>query len=663
MSFILFVYHLGRIEEKDLHPDVELTRKVAKRLKEESKCLNKKNLSEKKVLEVVQRMKQLEIDMMKGELCDEEEEEKQDNSTNATPPRAAEKKKHAKDVLAKNFIKKEKSLRIHDLRSTSGAPSLSIPFNLKRIMTDDWEVISQCQMLHALPASVSVSNALDAYLEGKIRMLRKGENEANKALIDDAVVPKEEAPVSNETDNGNEEKERMLSLGNNPTACETNISKGVKDEEINAKEKASTDDEDENKREIPLKWVKVEDVNAHEVNNVVAETSEKAKTEDVNEENTHLKTSVHDPKSPVTDNLEDAKVKDRNGEKQPLETDIGHSSIIESTENKVETPIKKESQSNSKSIPDDNNVKISPEEEEWRNMTSGIAQFFDQALPSQLLYRQEVAQCSVLESNDTCADKRYCDLYPCEFLLRMFIMLPDMVQESQWLSEDEKGKIIYKLGDFVRFLGKNQNDFFIQKYRRPDEEEATKAKKIAEKEERMKMKKEKERNLLAEKEESLSDVDEESLSGVDEDSGDLSCQNQESTSDVSDQGEESVAWILLPSTYEYSSAVPLKLKAVKESKTSHVFTQNEDSSSDSDEDSGDLTCRNEETASDVSDRGEESADWVLLPPTYDYSSSSSEEEELQFSDEEDPAESKAKKRKLSLTLKAVKTKKVKVSHH
>jgi DNA-binding XRE family transcriptional regulator len=34
------VYHsLVRIEEKDLNPNVELTRKVAKRLKEESECL------------------------------------------------------------------------------------------------------------------------------------------------------------------------------------------------------------------------------------------------------------------------------------------------------------------------------------------------------------------------------------------------------------------------------------------------------------------------------------------------------------------------------------------------------------------------------------------------------------------------------------------------
>ena len=34
------MYHsLVRIEEKDLNPNVELTRKVAKRLKEESECL------------------------------------------------------------------------------------------------------------------------------------------------------------------------------------------------------------------------------------------------------------------------------------------------------------------------------------------------------------------------------------------------------------------------------------------------------------------------------------------------------------------------------------------------------------------------------------------------------------------------------------------------
>jgi hypothetical protein len=80
----------------------------------------------------------------------------------------------------------------------------------------------------------------------------------------------------------------------------------------------------------------------------------------------------------------------------------------ESPGNKVETPIKKQSQSSSKSIPGEINLKISPEVEEWRNMTSGIAQFFDQALPSQLLHRQEVAQCSIFESNDSCTNKRFC---------------------------------------------------------------------------------------------------------------------------------------------------------------------------------------------------------------------------------------------------------------
>ena len=71
--------------------------------------------------------------------------ETRQSTNNVTPQRAAEKKKDAKDALAKNFIKKGKSLRIHHyLRSTStsgGAPSRAILDHPREMPVQEWRAI------------------------------------------------------------------------------------------------------------------------------------------------------------------------------------------------------------------------------------------------------------------------------------------------------------------------------------------------------------------------------------------------------------------------------------------------------------------------------------------------------------------------------------------
>mmetsp|Transcript_4370 Transcript_4370/g.5031 ORF Transcript_4370/g.5031 Transcript_4370/m.5031 type:complete len:282 (+) Transcript_4370:1001-1846(+) len=117
-----------------------------------------------------------------------------------------------------------------------------------------------------------------------------------------------------------------------------------------------------------------------------------------------------------------------------------------------------------------------PAEQEWRDMTCGLAMYFDKALPKQLLYRHEIPQCLVLDGNDS--GKRYCELYSCEFLLRLCIKLPELVAIANDISEEEKPKIIFKVMDLVRFLQKNQNIYLLQRYRKPTIEESQKARKL-----------------------------------------------------------------------------------------------------------------------------------------------------------------------------------------
>lgn len=189
-----FVHYIGWkatwdrwIEEDQIFPDSDDTRILAKRLKDESKCL-KKNSGRKKTLEVMQRIVRLEQELRdkqaRGECIDVIENAARDGEkVNANDQKAtshnendteSNKKMKAKESINKNFLKREVALRAQDL--TSRNCSINLPFPLKKILTDDWEVITKCDMLHHLPASVTVMDALNAYYEGKMQVFNASSN-------------------------------------------------------------------------------------------------------------------------------------------------------------------------------------------------------------------------------------------------------------------------------------------------------------------------------------------------------------------------------------------------------------------------------------------------------------------------------------------------------
>ncbi len=130
---------------------------------------------------------------------------------------------------------------------------------------------------------------------------------------------------------------------------------------------------------------------------------------------------------------------------------------------------------------------------EWIEMVEGIALFFDQALPVNLLFAEERSQYSLLrnqilaqrrnsvasttkengcgvamnQENENRLPERMSEIYGCEHLLRLFLRLPSVVAESSAISEMESRRIFSRIGDLLRFLQKNQSSLFQSSFRKP----------------------------------------------------------------------------------------------------------------------------------------------------------------------------------------------------
>ena len=117
------------------------------------------------------------------------------------------------------------------------------------------------------------------------------------------------------------------------------------------------------------------------------------------------------------------------------------------------------------------------QEQEWQEMVDGIALLFDQAVDARLLYRQELPLREWILQHDDLGKRRYCQVYGCEHLLRLFIRLPALLADQ--LSDAESRPILSKLNDFVRYLQKHQDRIFLQSYQHPPREEPAPSRKRA----------------------------------------------------------------------------------------------------------------------------------------------------------------------------------------
>lgn len=111
--------------------------------------------------------------------------EKKSSDDSATAKESAETKSIKRRANPNNKIKMETLQRQAQLRESSlqtkrkrsVAERLTLPFNLKTVLVQEWEVITQCNMVHNLPSQVSVREALNRYLENKLAPLREKEEE------------------------------------------------------------------------------------------------------------------------------------------------------------------------------------------------------------------------------------------------------------------------------------------------------------------------------------------------------------------------------------------------------------------------------------------------------------------------------------------------------
>jgi MRG len=107
----------------------------------------------------------------------------------------------------------------------------------------------------------------------------------------------------------------------------------------------------------------------------------------------------------------------------------------------------------------------------WKNLADGIAMFFEKASrSSRLLYPQEVPQLNaLLASSKPDEPVRLADVYGCEHLLRLMLILPDILKDC---FTDEKTRIVlHDVTELVKFLHRQQDYLFVASFRKLTHEE------------------------------------------------------------------------------------------------------------------------------------------------------------------------------------------------
>ncbi|XP_023754323.1 protein MRG1 isoform X1 [Lactuca sativa] len=89
----------------------------------------------------------------------------------------------------------------------------------------------------------------------------------------------------------------------------------------------------------------------------------------------------------------------------------------------------------------------------------GLRCYFDRALPIILLYNKERHQYHEAVADDVSPST----IYGAEHLLRLFVKLPDLLPYVN-IEEDLVTRLHQKFVDFLKFLQKNRNSFFVSSY-------------------------------------------------------------------------------------------------------------------------------------------------------------------------------------------------------
>jgi mortality factor 4-like protein 1 len=117
--------------------------------------------------------------------------------------------------------------------------------------------------------------------------------------------------------------------------------------------------------------------------------------------------------------------------------------------------------------------KVKKQQQQVRKFCDGLALLFDDALPVCLLYPEERPQYESTmmqededeDEDDTASKKkRPCEIYGCEFLLRLMVRLPALLEAEPQSEMDVMGPLI---ADLIVLLQKNRQACFKSTYREP----------------------------------------------------------------------------------------------------------------------------------------------------------------------------------------------------
>ena len=96
-----------------------------------------------------------------------------------------------------------------------------------------------------------------------------------------------------------------------------------------------------------------------------------------------------------------------------------------------------------------------------------LENLFDEVLTTSLLYPEELPQYNSMFLCNAAEIQRPCEVYGCVFLLRLFIRLPNLLQEAR-AAENLHGSL---LSDLILLLQKNRQVCFRHSYREPSYDE------------------------------------------------------------------------------------------------------------------------------------------------------------------------------------------------
>ena len=465
-----------------------------------------------------------EIDIEKN--CDSQVETTT-STTTCQPERKRKRRRETGVALEHEKSLRTRSLTKRDHNFALSQQTIVLPQPLRKVLVDQWEIICQCNMLSSIPAPITVRHALNEYIRSKgvstdnnpLEKLPASSNERQQAPSnhvdplskkfpqDDSITDRQGELKPNAVSLSSEEAKPIPNIQKPPSSTpfveaglDCSSSQGIINTESGTPPVSETDDKTNKNTPGDLCPSQEKDQSTACANNDgVKPTSTSAELpmstditidcesrapidtlEKVDPGTTLSKIEVSiGTKSEKTKRQKGLLAKSKHeairSETPQLDSDsctgqLSSRSSQTASETTASIPL---SLSGAEGIPANNEDNRTNEDaerqrqqlQEWRDMADGIALFFDEGLEN-LLYRQEYGQLREIKTNPEFEGKSYAEIYGTEYLLRLFVRLPQIMSESN-LPPNEVKLILAKINDFIRFLTKNQSTLFSQKHERP----------------------------------------------------------------------------------------------------------------------------------------------------------------------------------------------------